>query len=141
MTFNKIESGLMKLTKANVPIQPYVNDVVNTFAAEAREKGIEIEIRDINRSTDKNSKGSSVQSSVNMNKLAKLDEKAMEQSRTRWTAATRRLVKTSLLRTSVLQINVYLFDINTHPFLITITSFHYYVTTRILSFPMSQRVP
>ena len=136
MTFNKIESGLMKLTKANVPIQPYVNDVVNTFAAEAREKGIEIEIRDINRSTDKNSKGSSGQSSVNMNKLAKLDEKAMEQSRTRWTAATRRLVRISLLQT-----NVYLFDINTHPFLITITSFHYYVTTRILSFPMSQRVP
>ena len=136
MTFNKIESGLMKLTKANVPIQPYVNDVVNTFAAEAREKGIEIEIRDINRSTDKNSKGSSGQSSVNMNKLAKLDEKAMEQSRTRWTAATRRLVRISLLQT-----NVYLFDINTHPFLITTTSFHNYVTTRILSFPMSQRVP
>ena len=136
MTFNKIESGLMKLTKANVPIQPYVNDVVNTFAAEAREKGIEIEIRDINRSTDKNSKGSSGQSSVNMNKLAKLDEKAMEQSRTRWTAATRRLVRISLLQT-----NVYLFDINTHPFLITTTSFHNYVTTRILFSPMLQRVP
>ena len=84
----------MKLTKVDVPIQSYVKDVVNTFAAEAREKGIDIEIRDINRSMDKNTKGFSVQEpSVNTNKLVKVDEKAMEQGRTRWAAATRRLVK------------------------------------------------
>ena len=102
MTFNKIESGMMKLTKADVPIQTYVKDVVNTFAAESREKGIEIEIRDIHRSTEKTNKGSvendasSVQGlSITMSKNSEKD-KAMEQGRTRWIASTRRLVRTHL---------------------------------------------
>ena len=102
MTFNKIESGMMKLTKADVPIQSYVNDVVNTFAAESRAKGIEIEIRDIHRSTEKTNKGSvendasSVQGlSITMSKNSEKD-KAMEQGRTRWIASTRRLVRTHL---------------------------------------------
>ena len=94
MTFNKIESGMMKLTKADVPIQTYVKDVVNTFAAESREKGIEIEIRDIHRSTEKTNKGlMRKEVSIMINKFTNSEkDKAMEQGRTRWVASTRRLV-------------------------------------------------
>ena len=98
MTFNKIESGMMKLTKADVPIQSYVNDVVNTFAAESRAKGIEIEIRDIHRSTEKTNKGlMRKEVSIMINKFTNSEkDKAMEQGRTRWVASTRRLVRTHL---------------------------------------------
>ena len=106
MTFNKIEAGMMKLTKVNVPIQPYVNDVVNTFAAEARAKGIEIEIRDVHlTATDKSNfktvrdKEPSIASaeggqSITNNKSFNSDkDKAKEKGRrSRWAAAQRRLV-------------------------------------------------
>ena len=104
MTFNKIESGLMKLTKIDMPVQSYVNDVVNTFAAESRAKGIEIEIRDIHRPMDKTNKGFAVstsdvaslarEQSITMNKFTGLEDKTKEQGRTRWAASTRRLVLT-----------------------------------------------
>ena len=45
MTFNKIQSGMMILTKSDVPIKSHVYDVMDTFAAEARAKGIHMEIR------------------------------------------------------------------------------------------------
>ena len=98
MTFNKIESGMMKLTKDDVPIQSYVNDVVNTFAAESRAKGIEIEVRDIDCKTGR--KGSTLNPRnelliLSMNKSitsSTNEEKAVDQGRARWVAATRRLV-------------------------------------------------
>ena len=40
MTFNKIETGIMTLHKQDINVKQYINDVANTFAAEAREKGI-----------------------------------------------------------------------------------------------------
>ena len=33
MTFNKIESGILQLTKSVVPIKTYVHEVVDAFAA------------------------------------------------------------------------------------------------------------
>ena len=45
MTFNRIESGMMILTKIDVPIKNHIYDVLGTFAAEARAKGIHMEIR------------------------------------------------------------------------------------------------
>ena len=112
MTFNKIEAGMMKLTKVNVSIQPYVNDVVNTFAAEARAKGIEIEIRDVHRNaTDKSNfksvrdKEPSIASaegghSISNNKSFNSDkDKAKEKGRrSRWAAAQRRLVRNHVFK-------------------------------------------
>ena len=39
MSFTKIESGIMKLHKHMVNVKQYISDVVESFAAEAREKG------------------------------------------------------------------------------------------------------
>ena len=40
MTFNKIETGIMTLHKQDINVKEYIHDVANSFAAEAREKGI-----------------------------------------------------------------------------------------------------
>ena len=40
MTFNKIENGIMTLHKQDINVKQYINNVADSFAAEAREKGI-----------------------------------------------------------------------------------------------------
>ena len=39
MTFNKIENGIMTLHKQKINVNQYINDVTDSFAAEARERG------------------------------------------------------------------------------------------------------